>query len=199
MKIGQSSHKMYSNNIVNFQESMTILNTCTKKSGNLLNAPHIYTMTFVDLSLIIGDIFSFSSFYSFIPFLCLLKHPCFYYLRPSTLKKESLHRTYTLLQIKSCEAIHPLKFFFLLLFLKSSNLILKFVTLLLFLIWLGNLLQSQQISTQQEGWCPCGVMVKAIIYGIIVSKFGLQLRYYVHFRTNTLGKGTNVEIHFSQN
>ena len=30
---------MYSNNILNFQESMTILNACTKKSGNLLNAP----------------------------------------------------------------------------------------------------------------------------------------------------------------
>ena len=30
---------MYSNNIVNFQESTTILNACTKKSGNLLNAP----------------------------------------------------------------------------------------------------------------------------------------------------------------
>ena len=33
---------MYSNNILNFQESMTILNVCTKKSGNLLNAPCIY-------------------------------------------------------------------------------------------------------------------------------------------------------------
>ena len=42
IKIGQSSHKMYSNNIVNFQESTTILNACTKKSGNLLNAPHTY-------------------------------------------------------------------------------------------------------------------------------------------------------------
>ena len=31
IKIGQSSHNMYSNNIVNFQESMTILNACTKK------------------------------------------------------------------------------------------------------------------------------------------------------------------------
>ena len=30
IKIGQSSHKMYSNNIVNFQESTTILNACTK-------------------------------------------------------------------------------------------------------------------------------------------------------------------------
>ena len=31
---------MYSNNIVNFQESTTILDACTKKSGKLLNAPH---------------------------------------------------------------------------------------------------------------------------------------------------------------
>ena len=42
IKIGQSSHKMYSNNILNFQESTTILNACTKKSGNLLKAPLIY-------------------------------------------------------------------------------------------------------------------------------------------------------------
>ena len=31
IKIGQSSHKMYSNNIVKFQESTTILNASTKK------------------------------------------------------------------------------------------------------------------------------------------------------------------------
>ena len=38
-KIGQSSHKMYSNKRVNFQWSTTILNACTKKkTGNLLNA-----------------------------------------------------------------------------------------------------------------------------------------------------------------
>ena len=30
IKIGQSSHKMYSNKILNFQESTTILNACTK-------------------------------------------------------------------------------------------------------------------------------------------------------------------------
>ena len=40
IKISQS-HKMYSNNIVNFQESTTILNACTNKCGNLLNAPRI--------------------------------------------------------------------------------------------------------------------------------------------------------------
>ena len=45
IKIGQSSHKMYSNDTVNFQESTTILNSCTKKSGNLLKAPSIYLQT----------------------------------------------------------------------------------------------------------------------------------------------------------
>ena len=39
INIGQSSHKMYSSNIVNFQESTTILNAHTKKSGNLSSAP----------------------------------------------------------------------------------------------------------------------------------------------------------------
>ena len=43
IKIGQSSHKMYSNKILNFQDSTTILNACSKKSGNLLNSPRIYT------------------------------------------------------------------------------------------------------------------------------------------------------------
>ena len=44
IKIGQLSHKMYSNKILNFQESTTILNACTKKSGILLKGPHIYTI-----------------------------------------------------------------------------------------------------------------------------------------------------------
>ena len=34
VNIGQPSHKMYSDNIVNFQEFMTILIDCKKKSGN---------------------------------------------------------------------------------------------------------------------------------------------------------------------
>ena len=36
IKIGQSSHKMYSNSILNFQESMTILNACTKKVWKII-------------------------------------------------------------------------------------------------------------------------------------------------------------------
>ena len=36
IKIGQLSHKIYSNNIVNFQESTTILNACTKNVWKLI-------------------------------------------------------------------------------------------------------------------------------------------------------------------
>ena len=36
IKIGQTSHKMYSNNILNFQESTTILNAHTKKVWKLI-------------------------------------------------------------------------------------------------------------------------------------------------------------------
>ncbi len=46
INIGQSSRKMYSNQILNFQESTTILNACTKMSGNLLKAPRIYMYVF---------------------------------------------------------------------------------------------------------------------------------------------------------
>ena len=52
IKIGQSSYKMYSNNILNFQESTTILNACTEKSGNLLKASRIATYRRVLLSVL---------------------------------------------------------------------------------------------------------------------------------------------------
>ena len=39
INIDPSSHKIYSTNILNFQECTTILNSCTRKSGNLLKAP----------------------------------------------------------------------------------------------------------------------------------------------------------------
>ena len=41
IKIGLSSYMMYSNNILNVQESTIILNACTKKSGNLLKEPRM--------------------------------------------------------------------------------------------------------------------------------------------------------------
>ena len=52
IKIGQSSHKMYNNNILNFQESTTILNPCTKKSGNLLNSPRKFFFLLISNMLI---------------------------------------------------------------------------------------------------------------------------------------------------
>ena len=39
--------------------------------------------------------------------------------------------------------------------------------------------------------CPCGVMVKVMDCEIVAREFELQSRYYVHFRTNTPGKGRN--------
>ena len=36
IKIGKSSHRMYCNNILNFQESNTMLNACTEKGWKLI-------------------------------------------------------------------------------------------------------------------------------------------------------------------
>ena len=50
IKNGQSSHKMYSNNILNFQESTTILNACTKKVWKLIEGStyiHTYIHTYI--------------------------------------------------------------------------------------------------------------------------------------------------------
>ena len=47
IKIGQPSYKMYSNNIVNFQEFTTISNACTKKSPNLLNVLCYYINIYI--------------------------------------------------------------------------------------------------------------------------------------------------------
>ena len=41
----------------------------------------------------------------------------------------------------------------------------------------------------QHGVCACGVMVKALDCGVVVSEFKFQLHYYVHFQTSTFGKG----------
>ena len=48
IEIGQSSHKMYSKNILNFPVSSTILNACTKKKyENLLDIPRIYIYIYI--------------------------------------------------------------------------------------------------------------------------------------------------------
>ena len=47
------------------------------------------------------------------------------------------------------------------------------------------------IYFDKSGACHRGGMAKSLDCGIVVSEFALQSRYYVHFRTNTLGKGMN--------
>ena len=58
IKIGRSSHEMYSNNIVNFQESTPILNACTKKSGYLLNTPRIILIGCINFETFLNDFVS---------------------------------------------------------------------------------------------------------------------------------------------
>ena len=45
IKVGQSSQKMYSNNIVNFQESTPILNACRKKVWKLIECTTYITLS----------------------------------------------------------------------------------------------------------------------------------------------------------
>ena len=48
IKIGQSSHKMYSNNMLNFQESKTNLKSCAKKVWKLTEwTTHTHTHTHI--------------------------------------------------------------------------------------------------------------------------------------------------------
>ena len=70
IKIGLSSHNMYSNNMLNSQESITILNACTKKSVNVLNVSHIKYIwfslhRFYVISHIVGYLMP-NSFYTYI-------------------------------------------------------------------------------------------------------------------------------------
>ena len=49
-------------------------------------------------------------------------------------------------------------------------------------------------TINQSGLCLHGVMFKALDFRIVVSEFELQSCYYVHFRTNTFGKGMKLLI-----
>ena len=50
INVGQSSHKMYSNNILNFQESMTFLNACTQRDWKLIEIT-TYIYIYIHISL----------------------------------------------------------------------------------------------------------------------------------------------------
>ena len=49
---------------------------------------------------------------------------------------------------------------------------------------------AKELKQLREG-CPRGVRVKALACGVVLSELKIQTCCYVHFRTNTLGKGMN--------
>ena len=61
IKIGQSSHKMYSNKILNFQESTTILNTHTKKVCKLNVCPSYIYIYILILTILFGPVLTHSA------------------------------------------------------------------------------------------------------------------------------------------
>ncbi len=48
----------------------------------------------------------------------------------------------------------------------------------------------QEITSRKLG-CSYGLMVKALAGGLTVREFELELRNYIHFWTNSFGKGMN--------
>ena len=63
---------MYSSNIVNFQESTTILNACTKKSCNLLNTSRMYIYIPI-------YIFKYKYTYGYTHYICIHILYCLFY------------------------------------------------------------------------------------------------------------------------
>ena len=98
LEIGQSFHKMYSNNILNFQESTTILNTCTKKSRNLLKAPRRSYYIYICLCVFI-HVYKYVSSYIYI-YICtrMILYQCV-----SKYKRTSTHtHTYMYIYVYEC-------------------------------------------------------------------------------------------------
>ena len=77
IKIGQSSHKMYSNNILTFQESMTILNGHTKKVWKLIVCTsYIYKYMYIIINVLFYKMFYMSLYiYNFL--CCHQQTDCF--------------------------------------------------------------------------------------------------------------------------
>ena len=58
------------------------------------------------------------------------------------------------------------------------------------LSYLGSKSSNCPFAALQNWWVSsCGVVAKALEFKIFLSEFELQFSFYVHFRSNTLGKG----------
>ena len=84
---------------------------------------------------------------------------------------------------------------YMLIFFKVKNVLffmehdtIKMVIIRYYL--LPNSTALKTLINNQWRW-PHGVMVKAMDWEIVLNEFELQSWYYVHFQTNTLGKGMN--------
>ena len=72
--------------------------------------------------------------------------------------------------------------------LALSRYLFSFPSLLSTILFISS---SSNFCFNCAGGCPRGEMVKAMDCGIVVREFVLQVRYYIHFRANTIGKGMN--------
>ena len=55
--------------------------------------------------------------------------------------------------------------------------------------------EMQSLYSAASGDWVRSIVANVLEFNIVISEFELQLRYYVHFGTNALGKGMNPLIH----
>ena len=103
IKTGQSFHKMCSNNILNFQEYTTILNAYTKKSGNLLNIPRIYTYIYIYIYIYILHVLARLYIYIYI-YIHIHKHANTCRIRVSTCWRVCIY-IYIYIYIQACQHV----------------------------------------------------------------------------------------------
>ena len=180
IKICQSSHKMYSNNIVNFQESTTILNACTKKSGNLLNAPRIYRET-INCCLPL-DLWGVPR-YTQCSLVCIRES----FLVPFRILSSNGKDAFSFRHGSSTEEDMP----FYLCSLRTPFFNCWEWKSFVVLVLLSSSCSICSLSFVEN--FPCAV-AKVLDCDLEVGKFKLQSRCYVYFWTNTLGKGMNLLI-----
>ena len=100
IKIGQSSHKMYSNNILNFQESTTILDACTKKSGNIEFTTYIYIYIYIYVvNSMFPDFFVQAYIYIYIYIYKRCRKTIFFFYQPRIHSWEYFQRPICLLKV----------------------------------------------------------------------------------------------------
>ena len=83
--------------------------------------------------------------------------------------------------------------FFLSFFLHFQHLEMSTTTKMNFQTLMSSLISSEKLRLNLIPLTrsPCGAVANVLHCDIAISEFEFQSRYYVHFRTNTLGEGIN--------